>query len=113
MLCITALIMCCTCIRLIALRITCTYVLLDRSDFKDLCTRCGNDTTDFKDDSTMLFLPAVRAFPELKSPPILLISPFDMYALIEARRQVKFSPLLGLLAFLTLGDMNTKKLKRP
>ena len=83
-------------------------LVLSRSDFKNLCTRC------FHHD-TLLPVRPVRAFPELKcSPVLLLLSPLDMYALIKAWRQDKFcSPLLDLLAFLTFGDMNTNKLKRP
>jgi hypothetical protein len=51
--------------------------------------------------------------PELKFLPALLLSPLDMYALIKAWRQIKFSPLLGCFALLTFGDTTAKKLKRP
>ena len=55
----------------------------------------------------------VQVFPNLQFLPALLLSPLDMYALIKAWRQVKFSPLLGCFALLTFGDMTAKKLKRP
>ena len=70
-----------------------------------LCTHCFHVDT---------LLVHVRVFLELKFLPVLLLSPLDMYALIDAWRQDKFSsPLLSCFALLTFGDLDTKELKRP
>ena len=42
------------------------------------------NTSDFKNDSTLLVVLPVRVFPELKFLPVVLRSPLDMYALIKA-----------------------------
>ena len=49
-------------------------LVLDRSEFKELCARCIHADT---------LLP-VRVLPELKLLPVLLFASLDMYALIKA-----------------------------
>ena len=81
------------------------------SDFlKKLCKLCCHDALPLLREflGTIFLLPEPRFIP-----PVLLLSPLDMYALIKAWNQVKLSPPLLDFLVLTFGDMNTKKVKRP
>jgi hypothetical protein len=56
----------------------------------------------------VLFLLRAATFP----PVVLFLTPLDIHVLIKAWRQVKVS-LFDLLAFLTFGDINAQKVKKP